>query len=458
MTTLAEELAWCLSALRYDSLPPPAALAARDCVADWLSAALYGTRSPEVAPLAAVARALGGAPQAGALPGFVTSAPLAALVNGTCAHAYDFDDTSYDCMVHVGAPVVAAALAAAELVQAGGRELLTAVTAGYEAAVRIGMAINSPPRLAHHKRGFHPTGTCGVFGAAAAAGLLIGLDGARQARAFGICGSLASGILEFFSDGSMTKRLHPGKAAHDGMLAALLAAEGFTGPARVLEGRDGFFRAYGDGAEPERLVVGLGETWHITRTARKFYACCAHTHASMDAVQGIVREHGLAVADIERIDVRLATMAAYQVAEPLARKQAPRGVLEAQMSLPYSLAVVLLDGRAFPAQFAPARIADPAVRALAQRIGGSADPALDARFSATVMPAVVTVQTRSGGTYTASNDSPSGSIDRQLTPTQMEEKFRALAGEALPPPAVDHLWQALQHLEALPRAATLTGR
>ncbi|MEO8006414.1 MAG: MmgE/PrpD family protein [Betaproteobacteria bacterium] len=456
--TLSEQLALFCSRIEYAELSAATKDGAQDCVIDWFATALSGSRSTEAKYVDNVVRALQSRGTATTFTGMRTAAPLAALVNGTSAHAEDFDDTNFDAMIHTGASVVAAAFAVSESVTADGKALLAGVAAGYEAAVRIAAVIDSPPRMLHHKRGFHPTGTCGVFGAAVAAGTILQLDAERLVQALGICGSFASGIMEFFSDGSMTKRIHPGKAAHDGVMAALLAREGYTGPRTVLEGRDGFFRAYGDGSEPDRLLAQLGTVWQVERASRKLHACCAHIHASIDALQRICTVHQVVAADIASIDVELATMAAYQVIEPLESKRRPTSTLEAQMSLPYVLAAVLEDGNAMPAQFTPERVADPRLHALMDRIGGKASTALDAVFSSEIMPAIVSVRTREGRHLTDRVDHPAGSVRNPLTRAQLKRKFDALATASLTSAQADALWGRLTHISDLDSVTDLTGR
>lgn len=439
MGTLAEALAEFCASVTYEKLPTDVASAAHDRFLDWLGVALGGATSSEILPIDRVVRETAAQGMARTMTGYRTTAPLAALVNGCAAHAHDFDDTCPESMVHIGAPVIAAALATAETVGASGAELLAAVVVGYEVASRIGKAINRPPRMAHHRRGFHPTGTCAVFGAAVAASRIFRLPEKRIARALGIAGSLASGILEFFSDGSMTKRFHAGKAAHDGVLAAWLAAEGLTGPVSVLEGRDGFLRAYGQDPEPDLILKHLGLDYSVTRITEKFYACCAHSHTALDMVLEEFYSKGVTIDRIEHIRVHLAPMAAYQVGEPLERKYEPQSALAAQMSLPYCVSVALHDGRVFPQQFTTQRLYDPSVRRFARRVRVISAPDLSAHLDGEGMPAELHVVFRDGREWRGFRQYPSGSVRKPLTRQQREEKFRALASLRLAPERIDEL-------------------
>ena len=249
--------------LRLGDVPPAVAAQARLLTLDTLGCALAAARYDFSRAVRETAERLGGPPESG-LVGSKTrvSAANAALANSTLAHGLDFDDTREDAIVHTGSVVVPTSLAVAEAVSASGRTALEAIVAGVEVMCRVGLAV--PGRF--HARHYHPTALAGTFGAAAAAGKLHRLTEDQLVRAFGICGSQAAGIIEYLADGSWTKRLHAGWAAHAGVVAALLAQSGFTGPESVLEGEHGFYRAFAGGHEPARLdelLASLGAVWEI---------------------------------------------------------------------------------------------------------------------------------------------------------------------------------------------------
>ena len=226
----------------------------------------------------------------------------AALINGTLAHSLDFDDTHARSSLHASAPIVPAALAAAEMTGAGGEELIPAIIAGYEIQIRLSLALGP---TAHYDRGFHPTATCGVFGAAAAAGRLFRLTPEQMEQAFGIALSQSAGSMQFLADGAWTKRFHVGHAAMCGLMAATFAGEGFKGPGNAFEGRAGFFHAYAPDAQPEKAVEELGERWETMAIAVKPYPSCRYGHAALDALIDLRAEHGIKPDEIVAVEVGL---------------------------------------------------------------------------------------------------------------------------------------------------------
>jgi len=269
-------------------------------------------------------------------------AGAAALLNGAFGHSLDFDDTHADSSLHPSAPVVPAALAAAELADASGPELLAAIVTGFETCCRIGMALDP---TAHYARGFHPTATAGVFGAAAAAGRLLGLDADRMEAAFGAAASQASGSLQFLENGAWNKRYQVGEAAMKGLMAATLAAEGFVGASNALEGKHGFLSGYSDGAQAARVTADLGTVWETMRIGVKPYPACRYTHAAVDGLLQLKRAHGWAGEDVTAVTVGLHRNGIALVGAPLADKQRARSVVEGQFSMPFAAAVALIrDG------------------------------------------------------------------------------------------------------------------
>ncbi len=276
-TGLTRRLAEFLAAARYPDLPPSVVDHARRAVLDWLGSALAGSVEPPARRAQQFVASLGVSEDATVFSGGRSSASGAALANGVAAHILEFDDIHKTSTVHAAAPVISAALAVAEREHVDGRAFLLAVTLGYEAALRIGEAVNPS-----HYRYWHPTGTAATFGAAAAAGSLIHLSPAQMLDALGSAGTQAAGLWEFNADGAMSKHLHPGKAAFNGILAADLARIGFTGATRILEGERGFFRAMSASYDESRVTDKLGETWKIAENCYKLYSCCGHTHTAID--------------------------------------------------------------------------------------------------------------------------------------------------------------------------------
>jgi 2-methylcitrate dehydratase PrpD len=347
----------------------------------------------------------------------------AALLNGTLGHSLDFDDTHADSSLHPSAPVVPAALAAAEMTGASGADLLAAVVIGFETCCRLGMALDP---TAHYARGFHPTATAGNFGAAAAAGRLLGLDRAGMESAFGVAASQASGSLQFLVNGAWNKRYQVGEAAMKGLMAATLAREGFRGAADAIDGKHGFLTGYSDAADPARAIAGLGEVWETMRIGVKPYPACRYTHAAIDGLLHLCAEHGWKAEDIEAVTVGLHRNGITLVGAPLDEKRRARSIVEGQFSMPFAVAAALLRGRFGWDDYD--LLGQPATDAMSDRVTVQRDESLEGLrhpFGATL-----SVTTR-GQTHHLRIPDPSGEPETFPTPETATAKFRALAGPVL---------------------------
>jgi len=431
-----------LVALASGELPPAVLARANVLLKDHVGVTIGGAPADSSV---AVRRALGGlgatgrATVVGATDRFPP--PHAALANGAAAHALEMDDTHQGGSIHLGVSVFPAALAAAELSPATGERVLRAAIAGYEAAARLAMALRP---AAHYRRGFHPTGTCGAFGAATAAALVLGLDVDGVAAALGIAGSQAAGSMEFLTDGTWTKRLHPGWAACAGVHAAALARAGFRAPTTIVEGRFGFLHAYSDEADVDALAVG-GEP-EIMRTAIKPHACCRYMQGPIDAALAL-RARGRGIEAIERIEVGMLDAGFAIVCEPADAKRRPASVVDAQFSLPFGVALALVRGVAGPDDFAPDAWNDHRVRALMDRVVAVRDPALDARFPRE-WPCWVRVVSANGTIDEARVDHPRGDPENFPSASELDGKFRSLAGRVLTAAAIDRLEDALDRFSS----------
>ncbi|MBI2081590.1 MAG: MmgE/PrpD family protein [candidate division NC10 bacterium] len=445
--TIAEQLAAFTELLEGGLLPDDVRRTARLCLLDWFGSALAGARAKPTGIVLAVARDLGGRPEATLLPdGAKTSAPLAALVNAASSHVVEMDDVHRAAVFHPGATVIPAALAMAEREGAGGLDLLAAIVAGYEVGIRLGEAAGQ-----RHYDYWHTTGTCGTFAAAAAAGKLLGLETRRLAAALGSAGTAAAGLWEFLVDGAMSKQLHPAKAAHDGILCALLAEQGFTAAARILEGEKGFLRAMAQGGDASRLTDGLGGgTYRILETSFKAHAACYHIHSSIDAALLLRERHRPDPMRMRSVTVRLYG-AAYRLLEPVE----PVSPYAAKFSVPYCVATALLHGRVGPDAFTEARLADEEVQTLLGKVRLLHDPALDATYPEK-WPAVVELET-AAGTDSVQVDVPRGDPSNPVSEEELLRKFDALAG-ALPPEDRRRLAETCLNLEKVENvAAALEG-
>jgi len=328
----------------------------------------------------------------------------AALINGALAHALDFDDTHDEAVLHPGVAVIPAALAAAERVAASGRDLLDAIVVGYDVHVRVALAARQAPG----HTGWHYTSVCGIFGAAAAAGRLLGLGARRMADAFGLACAQASGTLQSEHDGTWAKRLQPGLAAAGGVLAAQLAAEGFRGPHEALEGAYGFYRVYLREFDLTPVLRDLGQRFEVERTSLKPFPTCRFTHAPAAALQDLRAQVRLGPEDLVGIEARVTSAAFAEVCEPLPQKVRPQSPVHAQFSLPYALACVADHGTITLADLTESAIRRPEVLALAERVRCVQDSSLEEAWGGKIGEAEVRFQTRHGTTGAARSLPPGG--------------------------------------------------
>src|SRR5438552_6302107 len=332
--------------LALDDVPAPVVDKAKQLVLDIIGSCLASSQEEFGRAVLRATESLGGLPESTLIGAAArVGASHAVLANGTLAHGLDFDDTREDAIVHTGSVAVTTSLAVGEAAGATGRAVLAAIVAAVEVMCRVGLAV--PGKF--HARHYHPTALAGTFGAVAAAGKLYGLTEDELVRAFGICGSQASGIIEYLADGSWTKRLHAGWAAHAGVVAALLARAGFTGPETVLEGEHGFYRAFAGGHDParlEELLASLGAVWEMEQLTFKPYPCGSIAQPYMDCALRVRDRHRVRPDDIVEIRCRTAEGPVPRLWEPLAAKHAPQNGYAAKFSLPYLLAVILIRGRA----------------------------------------------------------------------------------------------------------------
>lgn len=368
--TLTERVAARFAALHVDEIPAKARDVALNDLVDMAGNCLAARRMPYMRALLASCEDDGGCTAIGhARP---LRAADAALMNGTGTHGEDFDDTLEGAPIRVGAMVIPAVLAAAERFGRTGVDALRGLVCGLEMVCRM----NHVAPGAIHKACFHPVGVIGAIGAAAGAGVTLGLDRAQLVNALGIAGSLSSGILEYLTDGASTKRLHPGWAAQSGLRAALMARTGYDGPRTLLEGPHGFFRAFAPGATPsfDYLTEGLGESWMMQDITFKPYACGTMIHPYIDCMICLAAQ-GVAADDILAIECETGEGLVDRLWEPLAAKHRPPSGYAAKFSMPFGMAVGFFDRAAGLEQFTDEKARDPRILALAGRIRYVIDPA-----------------------------------------------------------------------------------
>ena len=360
-------LAHVLASTTADDLPAAVLAHAHRAVLDWLGSALAGASERPARMAQRVAASLGASDEATIFAAGRGSAAAAAFANGVASHILELDDIHRGSTVHGAAPIIPAAFAVAEREHLSGRAFLAAVALGYEAAFRIGEAVNPS-----HYGFWHPTGTVATFGAAAAAGSLLKLSPTEMLHALGTAGTQAAGLWEFNADAAMSKHLHPGKAAMNGVLSADLARAGFTGASRILEGERGFFRAMSRAYDPARVIEGLGTTWKIGENGYKLHACCGHTHSAIDLVLSVRQTRRWsaedALAEVASLDVET-----YETGFDIVKEMNPSGPYQAKFSMAYCVAAGLLEGRVSLEQFAadrfgPDGVREPAIATLLSRV------------------------------------------------------------------------------------------
>ena len=376
---------------------------------------------------------------------------MAALLNGALGHSLDFDDTHADSSLHPSAPVVPAAFAVGELVGASGREVLTAIVAGYEVCCRLGNALDP---TSHYARGFHPTATAGTYGAAAAAAKLFGLSHAQIIAAFGVAGSQAAGSLQFLVNGGWNKRYQVGASAMNGVIAATLARNDFVGATESVEGKHGLLVGYSDNAHPEKAVADLGKVYETMRIGVKPYPSCRYTHAALDALIAMRREHNLTPEQIKRVEIGLHRNGITLTGDATTKRH-PTSVVGGQFSMFFTGAVALDQGSFGWDDYG--RLGDAAVDALADKFDVVQDDRLEIGrkhpFGARVSI------TTDDGVHERIYADPSGEPDSFPDAQAMAQKFLTLARPVLNGRA-DQLADAILSLERFERIeqATHLGR
>jgi 2-methylcitrate dehydratase PrpD len=439
------------SGLRLGDVPARAVEQAKRSVLDTIGCALHGSTLPWGRMLQQVAAGEGGAPLA-AVWGTQsrTSATQAALVNGTAGHSFELDDLHMGGMIHPGSLTLSAALALGESRAIDGETLLAAVVAGTETGARVGLGIGT----GHFHAGFHPQGTVGVFAAAAAAARAARLDPGRFHHALGIAGTQAAGLMAA-QEGAMVKRVHSGRAAQSGVLAALLAEQGLTGIVDVLEAEfGGFFAALGrEDADLARVTDELGTRWETEQVGFKAYASCSAAHSTLDVVGALRARHGLDPDEVRAVTVHAST----QTVVHCGWEYQPAGVTAAQMSIPYGVARMLLDGAVSAGQFTDEAIGAPRALELAARVAVVPDAAVDALGPARRYTVRVELETADGRLLEGAADDRLGSPAQPLTQEQLEQKFHGLATPVVGARAAADVVATVAALERLDDVRTLTA-
>jgi 2-methylcitrate dehydratase PrpD len=420
-------------------IPAPVKHEAVRSIVNWLGCAVGAARHEAVECALAALMPFAGAKQASVLGrDDKTDILNAALMNGITSHVFDFDDTHLPTIIHPSGPVASAIFALAEYRPVTGAELLHAFILGVEVECRIGNAVYPN----HYDVGWHITGTAGVFGAAAAAGKLLGLTEQQMTWALGIAGTQSSGFREMF--GTHCKSFHPGRAAQNGLASALLAEKNFTSSNQVLEAKRGFANVMSTKQDYTRITEGLGKTFEITLNSYKPFACGIVIHPAIDGCVRLKREHGLTGAEIEKVELTVAPL----VLE-LTGKRNPQVGLEGKFSVFHSCAVALLRGAAGEKEYSDAMVRDPHVIALRDRVDAKIDP----KFRDDEV--YVRIALRDGRTLEKYIEHAIGSKEVPMTDGQIEEKFRGLADDILGADHAGRLLALAWSIEGLKDAADI---
>ncbi|MFO7951849.1 MAG: MmgE/PrpD family protein [Bacillota bacterium] len=443
---LEEDLARFVYELDYDNLSGEVINQARVCLLDLVGAACAGAVALPGKVVTDIIEEAGGTPQA-VLIGRKEKIPAlnAALGNGLYGHGLEYDDLHRHSILRPGAPIIPAALAAAEKVGASGKELLTAIVAGYEVGIHIAEAVTPS-----HYNYFHTTGTCGTFAAAAAAGKIYKLDEEQIIHALGHAGTQAAGLMElhYSPEGMMSKPLHASKAAHNGLFSAMLAAGGYMSTTTILSGEKGFLRVFAPQAKMEKITEKLGIEYKIMQISFRLYASTRHTNAAIDLALHL-HEKGIKPEDIELLRIQTYSMARDLVGEPF-----PETTFEAKFSLPFCVSTALAYGQVGLEAFTEERLRDPIIEELMSHCTVEVDPELDFYYP-DKWAARLNIIMRDGTVDHTKTDYPRGDPENKISLDELHNKFRRLSSMLLPQSKIEVWLEQFSKVETFENIADM---
>ena len=466
MNHYAEEMAQWAVSLDFHDIPQHVIDIAKHCVSDWTGISIYGSMSPWSQTIASIVKDEKGKEEASILAdGTKVPASNAALVNGVMTLSYDISDTFLETALHPSCGIISSALATAEREGASGKELLASIIAGYEVTERVGKALNNPPKRLTSSKGFEANALIPSFGATVAASKILKLNQDQMADAIGICScSMTGGLVEYLIDGNWTYRWNAGKAGHDGVLNALLAQKGFSGPHAVFEGqwdkkgRYGIINAFTGSIETvDEITKDLGQKWYIKDLGFKYYGCCHYIHGFIDGILKLMGANQINANDIEEISCFLPHMTLF-LAVPRRIKVQPANLTISQWSLPFCLAVAIIDGHLLhPAeQLSEKRLNDANALSLAQRIKGELKEELDDILQEEhVLKSPFKLKLVSGKEYEATT-SCKGFPNNPLSKEEIDFKFNSLTSRVLNKEKTDHLYSMLNRIDEIEDITELT--
>lgn len=414
--SISKQIAKYVLSLSFDQIPQEVVAFTKLCILDYYSSLIKGRNAAPVKIMSEVIEQLGGRPQASTITGLQTNVTNAAFVNGGASHVVELDDIHKASIVHAATVVMPAALAVAEWKQLSGKELITAIVAGYEIGFRVGETV-SPS----HYYYFHNTATCGTFGATVAVAKLLHLTEDEIIEALGTAGTQAAGLWEFIENGAMSKQLHPGKAAMQGVLSCLLAQKGFTGAKKILEGRRGFFEAMSENYDETKMTTDLGSIFKITENSFKIHASCRHTHSVMDLLCSFHHQHNWQDVDCLEIET-------YQVALDITDNPNPQTIYAAKFSLQFCAALALIEGRGGFNEFNEDSLQDINIRKTMEKIIVRTDRAVDEKYPAE-WGAIVKIRLKNGEVITLKTRYPVGDPENPVSAKALTDKFHELADD-----------------------------
>jgi len=443
--------------LTYKTLPEPVRLHLADLLLDYFRVASTGERMEWSRWINAYTNIAGGKGDASILFSPDKTDPArAALVNATYSGSIDADDVHVGSMLHPGCVVFSAALAAGQHFKLSGHDVLAAVAAGYEAMIRIALAMQP----SHFRRGFQSTATCGGFGAATAVASLFfrGTDGPRRvAESIGLVASMAGGVTQFYQSGSTVKRIHAAWACHSGVMAALMARHGFSGPTDILEGENGFTRAYADESDLSKITDGLGSEFKLLEVTVKGHASSARVMAAVEGMAALCSENNAGHTDIEKIRIGIPS-----VIKGRLTINEPVDIQAAQMSLPFSMAIAAKRAPDAGANLALSvgdyveNIDDADVRDLAMRIDCEVDTSMDEQAAGDSVPADITITLKDGSEHSTYVSAPKGSPSRPFTRDDHVVRFNDELQKRYSKEKTAAILEQLEHFDELMDISTLS--
>jgi 2-methylcitrate dehydratase PrpD len=443
--SLTSEFVGFVDKTSFSNLPEEVTRTSKKLILDLFGSIIYSSKMVWSQKVVALVQRYQSQGKSTVIPyGFKTSAPAAALANGTMGHGFELDDVHDGGMHHPGAVVIPAALAVGEEESVSGRTFLLAVVMGYEAMCRVGMAVGSKN---HNLKGFHGTGTCGPFGGAVAAGKILGLGSERLIDALGVAGSFCSGVLEFSQEssaaGDMIKRLHAGRASESGVIAALLAKDGFRGPSDIIGGKYGFCNVYSDHPKPDLMNHELGKNYEILNVGIKPYPCCALVHPVIDAISILKTKHGLKEGDVEEVKVGCAQNLVdhngiYEI----------DSIMSAQYSVPFGVALAMAGEAANPDSFNKTSANRKNIQEIMRVTTLYRDDKIDRAFPA-IQGVKVTVKPNSGQTMEAEVEHAKGRPKNPMSFEEVCDKFNTLTQDVVGREKRNQIIEMVKDLEKL---------